>query len=93
MTPALLVLVTALAGVLATAPAVAQPPPPPFFGPQDLDHSGYIDGHDFALFFQAFIAYRDTQTIINDQADFNDDKRIDYYDAMVMVEAYLSANH
>jgi hypothetical protein len=88
---ALLVLLVIATSVLVLATAVAQPPPP-FLGPEDLDGNGTLDGRDFALFDAAFIAYRDTGVIINANADFNNDGRIDYYDAMLMVEAYIATH-
>ncbi len=75
--------------MLLLATAVAQPPPPPFFGLQDLNGDHRVDGLDFAMFDEAYIAYRDTGTIINANADFNTDHKINYYDAMVMIEGYL----
>jgi hypothetical protein len=84
----MLVFLASLAAVLVAATAIAQPPPP-FLGPQDLDGNGSLDGKDFHLFNLAYIAWRDTKTIINVNADFNNDGKINYYDAMLMCEAWL----
>jgi hypothetical protein len=88
---ALVALLVIAASVLIVSSAVAQPPPP-FLGPQDLDGNGTLDGKDLHLFNLAYIAWRDTKTIINANADFNADGRIDYYDAMVFIDVWILVN-
>lgn len=86
-----LLVIVAMAIALLQAATVLAQPPPPFFGPEDLNGDGTVNGLDFAIFDAAFIAYRDNGTYTA-SCDFNGDNKVDYYDAMQMVEAYLSVN-
>jgi hypothetical protein len=81
----------AMAAALLQATTVLAQPPPPFFGPEDLNGDGAVNGLDFAIFDAAYIAYRDHGTYTA-KCDFNSDGKVNYYDAMLMVEAYLSVN-
>ena len=66
------------------------PPPPPFWVMYDLNHDGEVDGADIGKFAEHWIAYQASATY-NAEADFNGDKRIDYLDAMRIIEAVIRA--
>ncbi len=76
--------------ICAPAPrADSPPPPPPFWLPADLNGDNAIDDADLQLFRQAWRAYY-KQGTYNAAADLNDDKRIDYFDALTMAGYMLS---
>ena len=74
----------------AKARADQGPPPPPVWIFYDLTHDGAVNDADLAVFAQYWIDYHLNGTY-NAAADFNGDDKINYFDAMQIIQAYLLA--
>jgi hypothetical protein len=93
----LLVVMSAMAGVVAAQRAWAQPPPPPppifdLFWDCDYNGNGRRDQGDLALFMQYWADFHRTGQLTTEsrRADLNQDGVIDCRDARLLVEEWLN---